>query len=206
MKILEQYEGIAFIHPMKTAMTSIHKFIAKRIHKYVDKDFPAPHFNGHETPDEINWRGHYDCEWFRKSFCIMFVRNPYDRLVSFYHHMRQIGGHAEGICKRKTFDEFVREPQLARIVRPMSDYAYCEGEWILDYLGRYERLNEDIDGLIQAIGFEEHTDAIRAEWPTSERLMKTDHTHYMDYYDRESMGIVSSVFKRDFEMFGYGAA
>lgn len=203
MEILEQHEGLAFIHPMKTAMTSVSSFIKEQMKRNYGSYAWMP-FTEHLTPDEIMWRFKYQVDVFDKYYKVMFVRNPYDRLVSFYHHMRQIGGHAEGICDRLTFREFALYPRLREVMRPMADYIYCEGKRIINFLGHYESLTESVYRLIDTLGFGDLTRPVKDNWLRYSRLCNTEHEPYGQYYNDESKDSVYSQYEVDFKEFGYG--
>lgn len=203
MKILEQYEGIAFLHPMKTAMTSVSLFVRDQMKKNYGS-YAVMGAIGHMTPDEIMWRFKYPADVFDKYYCVMFVRNPYDRLVSFYHHMQQIGGHAEGICDRLTFREFALYPRVREVMRPMTDYLYCEGEPVFNFLGRYETLTESVYELIDELGFGNDTEMIKTYWSAWEPRASTKHKPYKEYYDDELKDRVYDQYADDFLTFGYG--
>lgn len=201
--ILDQYEGISFVHPMKTAMTSVETFFRKMMRRYRPGEPPIMHFNEHMTPDEILWRFDYPVDIWGKYYCVLFVRNPYDRLVSFYHHMRQIGGYAEGICKRLTFREFALHVDLAKIMCPMVDYLYCEGKSVINFLGRFELLNQSVARLIDLIDFGGNEEEVRRAWPAYTHAMKTEHESYQSYYDDRAKEYVYEQYRKDFEIFGY---
>lgn len=203
MRILESYEGIAFIHPMKTAMTSVSHFIREQMKKYYGS-YAVMGAIGHFTPDEIIWRFKYPADVFNKYYCVMFVRNPYDRLVSFYHHMQQIGGHAEGICNRLSFREFALYLRLNEVMRPMADYVTCEGAPVIDFLGRYESLNDSVYKLIDALGFGELTGMIKNDWLKFDKRFSTKHKPYEEYYTEGLKDCVYTQYERDFIQFGYG--
>lgn len=203
MRLLENYEGLVFIHPMKTAMTSVSSFVKEQLKKYYGSYAWMP-FTGHYTPDEMIWRFRRPAGVFDKYYNVMFTRNPYDRLVSFYHHMRQIGGHAEGICERLSFREFALYPRVREIMRPMADYLYCEEKQIINFLGKYESLTEDVYRLIDILGFGELTQTIKNNWLKYARLCSTEHKPYEQYYDKELKDSVYFQYEADFREFEYG--
>lgn len=193
--------GVVFLHPMKTATTSVANYIraAIQIHQPGREEH---HFEGHETPQELMWRLDIEEDWFEQRYCVLFVRNPYDRLVSFYHHMRQIGGHARGLCLRKTFQEFVCSESLTRIMRPQSDYLECNGRRVIDFIGKYEALKDDVYRLIDEIGFS-NAPEIKEAWLTSKVFQSTNHGHYESYYTPGLKALVYETYSDDFAAFGY---
>lgn len=192
---------VVFLHPMKTATTSVANYLRVAIQTH-QPGREEHHFEGHETPQELMRRMPWEEDWFEKRFCVLFVRNPYDRLVSFYHHMQQIGGHARGLCLRKSFSEFVREPELKQIMRPMFEYMTCNGKKVADFLGRYESLDEDVCRLIDILGFDS-PDEIKDSWKETKRYQQTEHKHYEAYYTEELKATVYEAYKEDFLLFGY---
>lgn len=198
MGILADYNGIVFLHPMKTAMSSIRHFMKDMLRKHYGKHCVLGGTE-HFIPDEILWRHKGPESIFSVSLKVIFVRNPYDRLVSFYHHMRQIGGHAEGICNRLSFREFALHPQLNRIMIPCSQYC-THG---IDFLGRYESLDDDVHRLIDVIGFGDKTAEVHDAWCKADRLMRTEREPYEQYYDTTLFNHVHSVYEADFKSFEY---
>ncbi len=184
---------------MKTAMTSIASFFQRQLRSQLP-DVGELHLDSHETLQEMVWRLPDGDEWYRDKYCILFSRNPYDRAVSFYHHMRQIGGHARGLCLRKTFSEFIREPNLIRIMRPMSDYTRVDGKDIVGFLGRYESLTDDVHRLVGELGLSDETKDL---WSEAPRRMATEHEAYSSYYDESLADIVYHTYKEDFLLFDY---
>jgi hypothetical protein len=200
-----EYEGISFLHPMKTAMTSVESFIRLNVREYIGEN-KFMNFNSHRTPNEIMWRYEHPENVFDHYFCVMFARNPYDRLVSFYHHMRQIGGYAQGICKRLTFEELALYPLLTQVMRPMSDYITYQGRGIINVLGRFETLNNDVDQLINLIDFGQNAQKVKCRWESYGHAMKTEHDTYSTYYNAKTFFEVGNKYSEDFENFGYERA
>jgi hypothetical protein len=64
----------------------------------------------------------------------------------------------------------------------------------LDFIGRFENLQEDMRKVAQIIGL-----------PTVDlpHLVKTKHKHYSKYYDNETEQITRERYTRDIELFNY---
>ena len=69
-----------------------------------------------------------------------------------------------------------------------------QGEIVTDFIGRFETLQKDFNTICDKIG---------APNQKLQHKNKTDHNHYTEYYDEESLGIVGDKFKEDIEIFGY---
>jgi hypothetical protein len=158
-------------------------------------------------------------------FKFAFVRNPWDRLVSWYTMIDEArkgvaDGTAEPMTRRlikknnlfkyvlrcgPTFDEFVKnctEKQWMgngyysftfNQLRYLTDK---NGEVLVDFIGRFENLAQDISHVFDKLGLE----ASQLELPHENR---SAHSHYSEMYTPETREIVRKRFRRDIEFFGY---
>mgnify|MGYP006279717631 CR=1 FL=1 len=77
---------------------------------------------------------------------------------------------------------------------PQSDWIYDKnGNLMVDFIGKVENLNEDIDKVFEIIG-------INGKIP---HLNKTKRKKYKKYYTEETKKIVEGLYKKDIENFGY---
>lgn len=134
-------------------------------------------------------------------FKFAFVRNPWDRLVSWYHMCAQASApnaFARHIQQNaRTFDEFVTRTTTGiaeRTTWNQLDYVTDDdGNVIVDFIGRYERLHEDSRQVGERLG-------LAADLPHANR---SAHAHYREYYTDETRDIVARRFARDIHHFGY---
>lgn len=139
-------------------------------------------------------------QWDR-SFKFAFVRNPWDRLVSWYHMCIQSSAPNEFAKhvqqQAPTFEAFVTTTTTGKAVRTtwnQLDYVTDDnGEVIVDFIGRYERLCEDSAAIGERLG-------LALELPHTNR---STHGGYRDYYSASSREIVTERFARDIRYFGY---
>ena len=68
-----------------------------------------------------------------------------------------------------------------------------EGKVAIDFIGKFESINEDFEQIKSAIGLE-------AELP---HLNASKRVGYQSYYDDETRQIVADWFREDIELFGY---
>ena len=186
-----------FIHIPKTAGVSIYHALGKT--------------------DEQNHKTRWDYE--EDYFSFAFVRNPWDRLASAYHYMCKGGRgykgdlYAQGvISKYGSFDEFVRN--LAHVQEELGRFAatgngnYIRGYphllsqhlWthrddrkVIDFIGRFETLNEDIEEVGRRIG-----KRLRLK-----RMNTTERTAYQGMYSDEGVELVREYYGEDIQLFGY---
>ena len=153
-----------FIHVPKTGGTSIRNALG----------LGATPF--HMTAQKL--RDHHPEAASRFSFT--FVRNPWDRLVSYVHSVR---GNTWEMPTQ--FDDYV----------PQVNYIMDEtGNALVDFIGRYENLEEDF-----------HTICVRIGIPTPPlpHLNPSMHRNYRAYYDEDAKRLVAEHYAADIDRFGY---
>ncbi len=144
--------GLCFIPTPKAANRSMKIAIANRIGMQWQGDIH--HAPWQFTPLALT--GQQDC------YCVGFVRNPLDRLLSCYsqkivYYERQLGmppllwRYGKTFHKDMSFADFVRA--VSRIPDRLSDihfrsqhtFFYHRGKLMADFVGRFERISEDWD-------------------------------------------------------------
>lgn len=165
---------------------------------FVHKRFPFPEFaniqHGHISTRQI--RPVLGDEAFAQLFKFAFVRNPFDRFVSYCAFM-----------SRET-DVFQREPTrymkyIIREARPVDHLLFQpqhqmvtgeSGELELDFVGRNETMQASYDEVCRRVGI-----------PTTalERVNSSKHRPWQEYYDRDLVGWVGDFYRRDLELFDY---
>ena len=129
-------------------------------------------------------------------FCFTLVRNPWDRMVSYYHWLQvQSFEHpAVVLAKAQDFSGFLNQPQTITALRSAPYGAYMAGVAAPQYI-RLEHFEADSAALWQHLGF-------RLELPianASER--RRDYRGYYSAADAEALG---EVCQADIAAFGYG--
>lgn len=139
-------------------------------------------------------------------FTFSIVRNPFDRFVSSYNWLCSV----EGVSKTKeTFRDFVfarnefeflvgekyrhKKRNYYHHLLPQIEFLERDGDIVVDYVGRFENLQEDWKKISQNIG-------VGVVLPC---LNKEKHDHYSSYFDKETRAVVEKRYKRDLEYFGY---
>jgi hypothetical protein len=143
-------------------------------------------------------------ELYDRLFKFAFVRNPWDLQVSSFHHIRRERPHLLG--PHQDFAAFLchkLDParpfqyHIDTSIERQSDYLIdLHGNVIVDFVGRYERLEEDFAEACRRIGIT--TPAL------PHRRRSTDRGRdYRSYYTDETRALVADHFRADVEMFGY---
>jgi chondroitin 4-sulfotransferase 11 len=139
----------------------------------------------------------YPC--IRNYFKFAFVRNPYDWVVSwyFYRKPRKNENNTKNISFKKwLMDKNSTAYNETGIGLTMSQLDIVSGdkECKMDFIGRFENLQEDFNTVCDKIGIP------RQELPHKN---KSKHKHYTEYYDDETKQIVAEKYAKDIEYFGY---
>ena len=152
----------------------------------------------HSTLADID--GLIEPEELDELFCFTMVRNPWDRMVSYYHWLKdqKFDHPAVALAARLPFDTFVQHPQTTRSLRANPAVSY-----LTDALGqnrsnafvRLEHLETDLIPLEAHLGFK--LTLPRAN--SSER-----ETDWRQYYSKPAQKAVEDACAEDISRFGYG--
>ncbi len=142
-------------------------------------------------------------ELFERLFKFAFVRNPWDLQVSSYHHIRRERPHLmEGITDFPTFIRWKLDPErpyqyhIDTSIQLQSDYLIdLHGNLLVDFIGKYEQLEEDFREVCRRIGIPPRK--------LPHKRKATDRRDYRAYYDEETATLVADHFQADITMFGY---
>ena len=127
-----------------------------------------------------------------------FVRNPFDRFVStcFFLNRRNPGFSGNEAEFMHTAISNIRFRQRV-LVSPQYRLLTDDNDTLMmDYVGRYETLQESFDYICRQIGLAPAELSVR----NSSR-----HRHYKCYYDETLKLSVAEFYRKDFELFGYDA-
>ena len=196
---------LAFVHIQKTGGSTVHRLLTENL--------PDMYVVG--ARHDFATRGVKELENWDEYFKFAFVRNPWERLVSWYSMMtkfrqrtkfRQSGNELWKYVRDNSsnFEEFIynctgevemREGVHYSFAYNQLDYVTDEnGSLLVDFMGRLENFDDDVRHVFDRIGVEVE---IVPHWNLSR------HTHYSAFYTPETEEIVRERFKRDIDFFGY---
>lgn len=155
---------------------------------------------GHIDYEMLVVGGYVSQEFDSTALKFTFVRNPYDRAVSWFFFAQA----RHWIPESVTFVEFCRRA-FADNMEPIGLYNGVgrskynpQIRWVekvpLDFIGRYERLQVDLARVANML------DVRPTELPITHW---TDHDHYATYYCEESADLVHRAYREDFNQLGY---
>jgi hypothetical protein len=133
---------------------------------------------------------------FESYFKFAFVRNPFDRFVSYCAFMSRDSGQfasdARGFMKQVLFQ--VRPEQHILFQPQHLLLTDADGDVLSDYVGRVEEMQAGYDQVCRQLGFESA--------PLG-RVNSSQRGDYREYYDAELIAGVSEYYRRDLELFSY---
>lgn len=211
--ILSTGRGYVFIHIPKTGGTSMALALedramkddimlgdtpkASRRRRRVERDKARGRMWKHSTMSDIE--GLVPNDVLDGLFAFTLVRNPWDRMVSYYYWLREerFEHHAIKLAKTLPFKEFVMHPNTAATFRLWPSESYMRRSDGREQCALYIRLEEfetDAALLFDHLGF-------RLQLPVSNESDRRP--EYRSYYDDDSAAAVAEFCALDIKRFGY---
>lgn len=188
------------------------------VHKHLDRDFCFIHINKtggtsiskalglsnkrHWTFREIE--NEVPRHILDNTFKFSFVRNPFDKVVSHFKY-RYKTGQLESQNFNGDFDTWVNQTygpdEKGRLIHPLKMFL-THSEWMkswngeinIDFIGRFESINDDFRKLKDILGTSE----------SLPHLNKTSDVSYRSFYNSpNTKKIISEYFEEDLNRFNY---
>ena len=165
---------------------------------FVQKKFPVPELaklqHGHLTLQQI--RPYLQPEEWRSLFKFAFVRNPFDRFISYCAFMTRAQGDFERDPQRVMRHFLFEAPPHGHLLF-QSQHSFvtdADGSLLSDQIGRVEQMQESYDQIAERIGIPSRP---------LDKVNATSRRAYRDYYDQQLIDGVARIYARDLELFGY---
>ena len=204
--IISRDKGFLFTAIPKTGTHSIRRALRahlgpndhEQVRLFVEKHLPYTELarlaHGHITLQQV--RPYLGEQNFTKLFKFAFVRNPFDRFISYCafmtRHNDAFARDPNGVMRHYLF---TRRPMQHILFSPQHNFVTDEeGRLLTDKLGRVEEMQSSYDSICASIGIAS---------TTLDHVNNTNRGHYRIYYDQELIDGVADVYQRDLELFGY---
>lgn len=198
-----------FIHIPKTAGTSIEKCLldnnlinvgprwlqGKISKKEYEKAKYSNQYWHHLNSQEV--RSIIGKEQWSNYFKFAFVRNPWDRAVSFYFYVKQSTKNPNSLSFGKTYPETFADWVEKRNL-PSDQYSKIvndKGKVMIDFVGKFENLEDD---------FETISSKLNMPQLQLGHLKKTQRGDYHQYYTNDKIiKIISDRYEKDINLLEY---
>ena len=164
---------------------------------FVKRQFPIPELaqlqHGHLSLQQV--RPYFKADDWASFFKFAFVRNPFDRFISYCAFMTRDQGQFERDPQRVMRNIIARAPWNHVLFQPQFSFVVDrDGEIEADYVGRVEEMQKSYDEICARIGIPS---------ATLERVNPSKRLDYRQYYDQELIDGVAKLYARDLELFSY---
>ena len=226
--MISRKSNILFVHIPKTAGQSIEQFFMDREGLDWDNYGHRKQFLMYRNQDQsrgterlahLSAAEYVDCGYidqseFEQLFKFSFVRNPWERILSEYRYRNYV--------HHRSFRQFIlkRLPKPGwddqyRHVMPQYDMLYKDGRLLVDFVGRFENLQQDFDKICETLSIEESELPFRNRSAKVSRNMRRKLRNWVflngengkrtlaEYYDADTRDAVAEIYARDIETFGY---
>lgn len=206
--LISHSKKFIFIHNYKVAGTSVRNTLNKYSHTSFENSsgidrlkmnlgiLPkifSNQFQGHIKATEL--RSKLPAKLFHDYFKFGFVRNPWDWQVSLYTFALNLKEHHqhEFIKSLKNFDEYI-DWRVHKELRLQKDFFYDEDECLVDYIGKFENLDNDFLEVCTKLKINNTLQFLNQSKRSSD---------YLSYYSPQSINMVYEAFNKDVKLFGY---
>jgi hypothetical protein len=145
-------------------------------------------YRNHEPGFRV--RARVDPAIWNSCFKFCFERNPWDKCVSHYFWMRHRRGDTG-----QTFEEYIRARDF-----PVDRHRYLErGRLLVDFVGRFENLMEDLEAACRLAGIPFDGWLPRAK----SGIRGPGSRHYPDLVDDHAREVIAAAFAPEIRLLGY---
>ena len=207
--IYSEKHNYIFVHIPKTGGTSIRKALAKTYHKSGLEQVPnqaigVPSMRPVKHSPAVYIKRAVGLSSWNSFYRFAFVRNPWDWCVSTYHFIKKTRRDPRrSLVSKMSFDDFVvwlynNLESLKRMHQSFNGQnSYIinkKGKVLVDFVGRFENLQDDYAKICNNIGIKPKILGTHNG---------TKHKQYKEYYTDTTINMVSTIFKKDINIFNY---
>ncbi len=149
----------------------------------------SPHLNAKMGMTPQKWATYYK---------FTFIRNPYDRMVSGWNHMKKTAKVPIPFDRYVTMKGVVSDMEYIHTFMNQAQHIMNERrEMVVNFIGHFERLEEDFDRVLTHLGI-----YYRIHNPY-QRVNSHAHLHYSAYFQHQAtLDVVNALIADDLKYFG----
>lgn len=194
--VISTSQKFVFFHIPRTGGTSISEVLEPYANQELQHTFKARGGQGHNAWVDLTAEHRKNIEDF---FYFCFIRNPWDRLLSWYRFVRYLrhyepeepSGFSFFVKAHCEIDPFPLKG-LTRLRRQTEWLFDAEGKEVMNFVGRFEQLQQDFEKSCSLMGIDfcilpHHN------------LLNFNNVNYRDYYDSRLRGLVEKFYEQDVE-------
>jgi len=150
--------------------------------------------HGHISAQQI--APYLDASIWQNYFKFAIVRNPFDRFISICFFLNRknpmfvetpLQWMKSAIKVQRFRQRILVKPQYQQLIDGQGNIA-------MDYVGRYETLQESVDEICQQL---------QLETTPLQKRNTSEHSEYREYYDDELRSAVENIYQEDLRRFNY---
>jgi hypothetical protein len=208
--MISKRHNCIFVHIPKCGGSSLESLIwsaAERTPENLCKGMINGYYNPYQTGGlqhlkALQIRQHVGDDVFDRSFKFAIIRNPFDKAVSQYLYMakRKDLRNFIGMSEDDDFLSYLKKTQRRSHIQWEAQVSFLydfRGRQLVDYVGRFEKLELAMAEISQRIGLD-----LGAPIPHLNRSLARG--EYQNYYCEESKRMVEDFYRDDLEVFEYG--
>ena len=202
-----------FIHIPKCAGTSVKYFLyPNQKIDWFEANYEVVHgwcpkrkfFMQHATAKQLVETGLVTTQQWENYFKFTFVRNPWDRAISDYFWLQNdrkikdnFSNYLDKAGKFKTvLTETGETHYRGDHLTPQSRFFDEKGTYAVDYMGRFENFENDMQHIVKALG-------IQQDFDLHINAARKNRRHYSRYYSDALIAKVEKLYAADIERFNY---
>jgi hypothetical protein len=164
---------------------------------FVQKQFPMPELarlqHGHLSLAQV--QPYLRPDAWSSCFKFAFVRNPFDRFISYCAFVTRDDGEFERDPQRVMREIIDHPPHQHVLFQPQHTFVTdAAGALLSDYVGRVEEMQQSYDEICARIGI---------PTATLEKVNASMRRDYREYFNQELIDGVARLYARDLELFDY---
>ena len=204
--IISKKHKFIFVAVPKTGTHSVRRALRKhmgpddleQVKLFIDKEFPIPELarlgHGHISLAQV--RPFLGDEEFSTFFKFAFVRNPFDRFISYCAFMTRENGAFDRDPKAVMRHFLIQAPPVRHILFQPQHSFVCgpTGDLLSDEVGRVEEMQQSYEAICKRVGIPSEP---------LEQANASSRDKYRRYYDQQLIDGVRRLYARDLELFAY---